>query len=95
MATFNFTKQGEVYVAEQTVNAPYALHIERDNPGSFSIFQRSTSTGNYAPCWTVPDRVSKCAPVIDWSFDHVVYPMYVKFESETQVTTATLTEAAQ
>lgn len=93
MATLNFTKQGEVYVAEQTVNAPYALHIERDNPGYFSISQRSTSAGSYAPCWTVPDRVSKNSPVIDWSFDHVVYPMHVRFESETQVTSAEITEA--
>lgn len=33
--TLNFTKEGDVYIAEQTVNAPYALHIERSEPSSF------------------------------------------------------------
>lgn len=90
--TLNFTKEGNVYMAEQTVNAPYALHVERSEPSSFSIKQRSTDAGEYAPCWDVPDRVCMGAPVIDWVFDHSFYPMHVRFESDTEVSTATLTE---
>ena len=90
--TLSFTKQGDVYVSEQTVNAPYALHIERSEPGTFAIKQRSAESGEYAPCWGIPDRVSMGSTVIDWSFDHGVYPMHVRFESESEVTSATLTE---
>lgn len=93
--TLSFTKQGDVYIAEQTVNAPYALHIERSEPGTFAIKQRSTGTGEYAPCWELSDRVKNGATVIDWSFDHTIYPMHVRFESGSEVTSATLTEAAQ
>lgn len=93
--TLNFTKEGDVYIAEQTVNAPYALHIERSEPSSFSIKQRSTDSGEYASCWELSDRVKKGATVIDWSFDHTIYPMHVRFESGSEVTTATLTEAEQ
>lgn len=92
--TLNFTKEGDVYIAEQTVNAPYALHIERSEPSSFSIKQRSTDSGEYASCWVVPDRIDG-ATVIDWSFDHTIYPMHVRFESGSEVTSATLTEAEQ
>lgn len=91
--TLNFTKEGDVYIAEQTVNAPYALHIERSEPSSFSIKQRSTDSGQYASCWNVPDRVSMSATVIDWSFDHTIYPMHVRFESGSEVTSAEITEA--
>lgn len=86
-----------MYFAEATVAGPYALHVEKEAPeegkqGTFAIYQRSVDSGEYAPCYPVPRHVSMGASVIDWTFDHGVYPMNVRFESETEVTSATLTE---
>ena len=36
MATLSFTNNGDKWVAEQQVNADYALHIERKAGGGFS-----------------------------------------------------------
>ena len=40
MATLSFTNNGDKWVAEQQVNADYALHIERKAGGGFWIYQR-------------------------------------------------------
>lgn len=36
----SFTKQGNVYVAEATVNSDYALHIERQGHGKCPLSGR-------------------------------------------------------
>ena len=47
MTTLSFTQDGTRYIAEATVNHPYALHLEREDSGKFMIYQRSTDTGQY------------------------------------------------
>ncbi len=90
--TLNFTKQGNRYVAEATVNNDYNLHIERKGGNStFAISQCGTGSGQYAPC-ELPSAIQYPGPVIDWSFGHVVYPMRIQIISGEEVTTATLTE---
>lgn len=90
--TLNFQKSGDKYVAEATVSGPYNLHMEKKGPGKFMILQRSTDTGQYVPCSPIPSHLVYGGQFIDWTFDHGVYPMNVRFESETEVTSATLTE---
>ena len=92
MASLQFTKSGNVFVAEATVNSPYALHLEREDSGKFMIYQRSTGTGQFVPCSPLPPYLVYGGQFIDWTFDHGHYPMHVRFESGSAVTTATLTE---
>lgn len=96
MATLTFNQQDGKYIAEATVNADYNLHIERVAGGRLNIYQRGAATGEYVDCVGLPTQLVYSAPkVIDWDFSHGVYPKYLRIESDTEVTTATLTEAAQ
>lgn len=88
----SFVKQGDIYVADVKVNNDYSLHIERVRAGSFNIRQRSTDSGLYMKC-KLPDILQMPGQVIDYSFSHGVYPMNVRFESGSEVTSASLTEA--
>lgn len=91
-----FTQNGKDWIAETTVNAPYHLHLERKEGSSkFMIYQRGTDSGQYANCVIGPYLAQNQGQVIDWSFDHTIYPMHVRFESGSEVTSATLTEAEQ
>lgn len=85
-----FIQSENFWVAEATVNADYNLHIERKSPGSFKIFQRGTAAGKYVDCRGVPDYTFQRD--IDHDFQHGVYPKYIRIESGSEVTTATLTE---
>lgn len=98
MATLNFTKSGNVWVAEATVHGDYVIHVERKRPGRFYISQRSAASGQYAPCFIIPPQVKETAgAVIDHAFGHGVYPsggMHVRFASESEVTAAEINEGA-
>ena len=50
LRNLNFTLQGDRYVAEETVNADYALHLERKAGGGFYILQRSSDDGMFVSC---------------------------------------------
>lgn len=92
MTSLQFTQSGNMFVAEATVNSPYALHLERETSGKFMIYQRSVGAGQYVPCSPLPSHLVYGGQFIDWTFDHGHYPMHVRFESGSAVTTATLTE---
>lgn len=92
MATLSFTNNGDKWVAEQQVNADFALHIERKAGGGFWIYQRHGASGGFMPC-RLPSELVRPGQVIDWTFSHGIYPVTIRIESETEVTTATLTEA--
>ena len=87
-----FTQEGNVWVAEETVNNDYSLHLERKGAGYFHIFQRSSDTGAFVPC-ALPPWLERTGQFIDHSFGHGVYPMHVRIESETEVTMGTIREA--
>ena len=82
-----------MYRAEATVNAMYNLHIEREGSGRFFLYQRCPDAGEYVSCQGVPENIVRGPRVIDYSFDHGVYPMHIRIESETAVTSGTITEA--
>lgn len=96
MATLDFTKDGGVWAAEATVNKDYCLHVERVSGGRFSIYQRSTSKGQYKECFPMPTEVGRNAgQVIDFAFGHGVYPsggMHLRFVSGSEVTMAEINE---
>lgn len=96
MAALEFTKQGENYIAETTVNGDYSLHLERTGDGKFMIYQKSTADGQYVSCTGIPENmVYYAGKVIDYSFSHGVYPKYIRIESGSEVTKGELTEEAQ
>lgn len=98
MATLSFTKDGGVWVAEATVNKDYCIHVERVSGGRFSIYQRSTSSGQYTACFPIPEQIGyHGGQVIDFTFGHGVYPsggMRLKFVSGSEVTMAEINEGA-
>lgn len=92
MAALNFTKEGEFYIAETTVNNDYALHIERRSEGFFYMEQSSISDGEYAGC-NLPTDVSNGFWVNgDYFFSHGYYPMKVRFKSLSEVKKAEINE---
>ena len=71
LRNLNFTLQGDRYVAEETVNADYALHLERKEGGGFYISQRSSDEGTFVPC-DPAEHVVQSRTFIDWCFGHGV-----------------------
>lgn len=65
LRNLNFTLQGDRYVAEETVNADYALHLERKEGGGFYISQRSSDEGTFVPC-ILPNTLYNPGQFIDW-----------------------------
>ena len=93
----NFTKDGSKWVAEATVAADYHLRVERAAGVSpFNIKQRAADSGQWMDCMPMPYNV--WGQVVDWTFRHGVYPaegLHVRFESGTEVTSATLWEEGE
>ena len=69
MATLNFTRQGEIYVAETIVTGDYLLHLERTNSGWLKMYQCSTSDGQFAPCF-MPNNPFVAGEIYDWAYSH-------------------------
>lgn len=83
------------YVCETTVSADYALHIERAQSGRLNFFVRSTDSGKYCPTDVSSFLQNLAKEVFDYDFTHLVYPKYIRIESDTEVTSATLITADQ
>lgn len=81
------------YVCEQTVSADYALHIERAGAGKLNFFVRSTAEGKYCSSDVSSFLQNLAKEVFDYDFTHLVYPKYIRIESDTEVTSATLITA--
>lgn len=81
------------YVCEETVTADYALHIERTGAGKLNFFVRSTADGKYCPSDVSSFLQNLAKEVFDYDFTHLVYPKYIRIESDTEVTSATLITA--
>lgn len=78
------------YVCEETVTADYALHIERAGCGKLNFFVRSTSSGSYCPSDVSSFLQNLAKEVFDYDFTHLVYPKYIRIESDTEVTSAAI-----
>lgn len=79
-----FTKQDNgVYAADCTVNADFAVHIERVCEGRLQFSRSINSGGKKDPFLTVFGK-----EVFEQSFHDVVYPIYLHIESSVKVTSA-------
>lgn len=91
MATLNFSKQGDFYVAEATVNNDYNLHIEREQFGVF-FMQQKFAGDDYGTC-NLPSVISNGNwKAMDYTFSHGMYPMKVRFKSLSEVKKAEINE---
>lgn len=85
----NFIKENNNYVAEFEVTADFNLHIERDEPGILAMYQRTTTSGEYAEIEGT--REYRYKEVYDCDFVGSIYPKYIKVVSGVEVTNAVLT----
>lgn len=89
MATLNFTKVGDKYVAEFEATTDFNLHIERNESGFLFVNQRTTSSGAY-------DSVKGASfnygdAVVDMDFVGTIYPKYIQIVSKVKPTMAIVT----
>ena len=80
-------------VCEESATDDYALHIERTGAGKLNFFVRSTADGKYCPSDVNSFLQNLAKEVFDYDFTHLVYPKYIRIESDTEVTSATLITA--
>jgi hypothetical protein len=85
----NFIKENNNYVAEFEVTADFNLHIERDEPGILALYQRTTTSGEYAEIEGT--REYRYKEVYDCDFVGAIYPKYIKVVSGVEVISAELT----
>lgn len=81
-----FQKQDKVWVAEFEATADFNLHIERDEPGILALYQRTTTSGEYAEIEGT--REYRYKEVYDCDFIGSVYPKYIKVVSASEVVNA-------
>lgn len=84
-----FSKQDKVWVAEFEATADFNLHIERDEPGILALYQRTTTSGEYAEIEGT--REYRYKKIYDTDFVGAIYPKYIKVVSQVEVTNAELT----
>ena len=84
-----FNKVGKEYVAEFEATADFNLHIERDEPGILALYQRTTTSGEYAEIEGT--REYRYKEVYDCDFIGSIYPKYIKVVSGVEVTKAEVT----
>lgn len=85
----NFIKENNNYVAEFEATADFNLHIERDEPGILALYQRTTTSGEYAEIKGT--REYRYKEVYDCDFVGAIYPKYIKVVSSADVINAELT----
>lgn len=83
--TFSRDYRGRYVSNEVAVGGSFALHLERTDGGWLDIFQRSTSSGGFAPC-ALPAALNRNqGRTVDWQF-LTALPLTVRIESESEVT---------
>lgn len=86
----NFSKVGNLWVAEFSVSGNFNLHLERSEGGQLNISQR-TAGNNYEHIANAHQLDSRL--VLDADFQGVVYPKNIKVTSAVKPTVAIVTEA--
>lgn len=91
--TLEFTKQGDIYVAEFTADAPFSLHVERDSVGYIEMLQNSVTGGKYD---TVREfKVNAGDPVFDFDSGDFLGTKFIRIESEVLPTFAAVTTSGE
>lgn len=85
----NFEKQGKFYVAEFVASRDFNIHLESGAPIHAVVYQKSVEDGKYS----VASSINGVGLVLDTDFSAVVYPKYIRIESEYLVNNCHLTYA--
>lgn len=79
----NFTKceNGYGYEAFATVNADFAVHLERNDIGNVTLYQTSIEGTEK----DIKDHRASYGEVFDEDYDNIVYPKYIRLVSSSFV----------
>ena len=91
MATLNFQKNNNYYIAEIEVTSDFNLHIERNTSGYLIMQVRTSPTGKFDSIKGFKAREND--QVIDYDFSALVYPKTIRIVSEVEPTIAEITFA--
>lgn len=91
MATLNFQKNNNSYIAEVEVASDFNLHIERDTAGYLILQVRTSPTGKFDSVGGF--NASEYDQVIDYDFSALVYPKTIRIVSKVEPTMAEITFA--
>lgn len=91
MEELKFTKDGDKWVAEATVNKDYMLYMKKTQMAGLHVQQRQDSADEWAECDTRAHPSLNYATVC-YRMSHGTYPMQVRFESDAEVVSAKVTE---
>lgn len=91
MATLNFQKNNNYYIAEVEVASDFNLHIERETAGYLILKVRTSPTGKFDSIKGFKAREND--QVIDYDFSALVYPKVLRILSEVNPTLAEITFA--
>lgn len=84
-----FNQNGNKYEAEFVATSAFNLHLEREDNGYVSVYQRGTDTGEYAS--TESWGNNEATKVFDVDFASLVYPKYIKVVSRSKVNRGVVT----
>lgn len=78
-----FEKAKDKYIGFAQITDVCAIHVVRTDSGRFDIFQSHVDDGNYA---AVQESTNVLYPkVVDLTLEEKVFPLYLKFVSDTEV----------
>lgn len=85
--TITFSKEGGQYVAAFTTQGPFALHIEKPEPGPINMEISSVEGGKYAPVDDFPGS-ARWQAVVDYEFAASIFPKHIRVTSHVAPTKA-------
>lgn len=85
----SFNKVGDVYRGEFTVTSDFNLHMEKEKAGNTRVYIKGVVDGEYASA-NFPSAYSYNA-IIDYDFSAVVYPKYLRIDSDVPVKSCVIT----
>lgn len=88
----NFTKEDALWVATFEAASDFNLHIEGVAVGKVQVYQRGTSSGEYAFVKEATPYPS-AGTAYDYDFSALVYPKYMKVACAKKPTMAVVTFA--
>jgi hypothetical protein len=88
----NFELQGSYFIAEFEVTSDFNLHIEKDPIGEFFVYQR-TAGGQYDLVQNFKKDKGDDS-IIDYDFQALVYPKWIKIKSSVKPLVAIVTMEA-
>ena len=85
----NFQQVGNYHEAEFTVTSDFNLHLEKEKAGDTRLYVKGVPDGEYAALIFPSNYLFN--KVIDYDLSALVYPKYIKIQSDVPVTSCVVT----